>query len=141
MSPAERAEFNAMHASYRKPMHELSEERAEAIRADSRRRYAELSPEDKLEASRKSWRHRLKRYGITVADYDAMVERQGNRCACCGATSPGANRVAWLVDHDHTTNAVRGLLCYLCNTGIGMLGDDLDGVLNAVAYLQGGSRW
>lgn len=54
-------------------------------------------------------------------------------CECCG--KPGKRLLA--LDHDHPTNAFRGWLCTRCNTGIGALGDNLAGVLRAVAYLKG----
>lgn len=39
-------------------------------------------------------------------------------------------------DHEHGTRNLRGALCSSCNTGIGLLGDDLDGLRRAVAYLE-----
>jgi hypothetical protein len=41
------------------------------------------------------------------------------------------------IDHDHRTGKVRGLLCVSCNTGIGKLGDDVDGLYRALRYVQG----
>lgn len=75
------------------------------------------------------------RYGITSAQYDALLAAQGGGCACCGAK---ANRTGkrLFVDHDHVTGAVRGVLCHKCNAGIGALGDDLAGLRRAVAYLE-----
>jgi hypothetical protein len=40
------------------------------------------------------------------------------------------------IDHCHETNEVRGILCSGCNTGLGHLGDNIDGLLRAVAYLK-----
>lgn len=51
-------------------------------------------------------------YGITSAEYDALLKRQGGKCAICRAR-PRSIRLA--VDHDHGTGAVRGLLCSRCN--------------------------
>jgi hypothetical protein len=69
-----------------------------------------------------------KRYGITLEQYDEMVALQGGRCAICNklpkGTSHTSRRLA--VDHDHATNAVRGLLCGPCNTTIGMIEDSPD---------------
>lgn len=53
-----------------------------------------------------------KTYGLTAAQYDALLKRQGGRCAICRA-KPKSKRLA--VDHDHKTGAVRGLLCSRCN--------------------------
>lgn len=70
------------------------------------------------------------RYGLTLADFDRIVESQGGVCACCKIRAPID------VDHCHETNKLRGILCRACNVGIGLLGDKLDGVLAAVRYLQ-----
>ena len=39
-------------------------------------------------------------------------------------------------DHDHKTGKYRGFLCHFCNTGIGKLGDDIEGVARALRYLE-----
>lgn len=70
-------------------------------------------------------------YGIDVADFDEMVVEQGGCCGICEEQLSGPIAV----DHDHETGSVRGLLCYRCNTGLGSLGDSLDGVMRAAAYL------
>jgi hypothetical protein len=59
-------------------------------------------------------------YGITVAEYDAMVVAQADGCAICGAkpTGAGKNQRRLHVDHDHETKQVRGLLCHSCNIAI-----------------------
>lgn len=78
-------------------------------------------------------------YGISLEDYDKILEKQGNKCACCGSTEASKSPGKWAnfcVDHCHLTGKVRGLLCNSCNIGIGKLGDNLDGVLNAVSYLS-----
>ncbi len=53
-----------------------------------------------------------KTYGLSPAEYDALLARQGGRCAICRAR-PKSKRLA--VDHDHGSGAVRGLLCSRCN--------------------------
>jgi hypothetical protein len=77
----------------------------------------------------------LRRYGLTPAQFDARFESQGRRCACCGSVTPRGNN-DWCIDHDHNTNVIRGIICGLCNTGIGHLGDDLAGIANADSYLR-----
>lgn len=78
-----------------------------------------------------------KKCGFTHIDYDAMLRRQGYRCACCGSEKAYTNgSLKFHVDHCHETNKVRGLLCNACNKGIGALGDNLEGLLKAVRYLS-----
>lgn len=86
------------------------------------------SPEKMAAAGRK---YRLKQYGLTPDDYDAMVAAQDGRCGICAQVS-----ATLVVDHDHTTGEVRELLCTRCNVGIGHLDDDLERLRAAVAYLE-----
>lgn len=79
--------------------------------------------------------HLRTRYRTSREEYVALFEAQGGRCAICGTTEPRGNGTLFHIDHDHATGAVRGLLCRACNTGIGSLGDDVDRLLTAVAYL------
>jgi hypothetical protein len=69
-------------------------------------------------------------YGITLEQFNALAESQQGRCAICRRKRKLA------VDHDHETGAIRGLLCRPCNSGLGLLGDSLDGVRSALEYLQ-----
>ncbi len=62
------------------------------------------------------------RYGITLAIYNEMLEKQGNKCACCGASkSTGFTTEALVVDHCHKTGIVRDLLCNDCNIVLGIV--------------------
>lgn len=74
-----------------------------------------------------------KTYGMTPEDLDALVASQNNCCAICGREAPLQRPL--VIDHDHETGVVRGLLCTGCNTSIGKLGDTPDGVRRAVDYL------
>ncbi len=77
----------------------------------------------------------LGRYGVTLAEYDAMLEAQGGACAICGK-APGEEGRRLAVDHDHETGEVRGLLCGKCNQGIGCLQDSAELARRAMMYLQ-----
>lgn len=77
---------------------------------------------------------RLKRYGLSVSEYEKILSDQNNVCAVCESTFKNAKDTH--IDHCHTTGAVRGILCHRCNTGIGMLGDTAEGVQRALAYLS-----
>ncbi len=79
-------------------------------------------------------------YGITLAQYEAMLETQKHVCAICGQPETrvrgkrGLTRLA--VDHDHVTGKVRGLLCAKCNAGIGHFNDSCLLLAKAIVYLR-----
>jgi len=77
------------------------------------------------------------KYGITLADYDVMLEEQGGCCAICGTDNPSARsgKVRFAVDHCHKTGKVRGLLCESCNIGLGNFYDNKSYLQNAINYL------
>lgn len=71
-------------------------------------------------------RHLLRKYGITPEKYNAMLEKQHGVCAICkaadnGRTRDGRSPLPFMVDHDHVTGKVRGLLCAACNFLVGLL--------------------
>jgi hypothetical protein len=74
--------------------------------------------------------HLQRRYGISADDADAMLEAQGGLCAVC-ESAPAAH-----VDHDHVTGAVRALLCFNCNGGLGQFKDDPDVLRAAADYVE-----
>ena len=73
------------------------------------------------------------KYGITIEQYEAMLEEQGGVCAICKGAQP--NGVRLCVDHCHDTKRVRGLLCVHCNTGIGHFKHDKNLLREAINYL------
>jgi hypothetical protein len=89
-----------------------------------------------LEVDRREDRRLRDAYGISLEDYQRMAGEQGGLCAICKQPE------RLVVDHDHRTGKVRGLLCAKCNSGIGMLGDSGDVARNAADYLDanGGAR-
>jgi len=75
----------------------------------------------------------LRRYGITSKEYKECMNTSSS-CQICGGTSK------LCYDHDHITMGFRGVLCQSCNGALGILGDNLDGLLKAVEYLKGKGR-
>ncbi len=57
-------------------------------------------------------RSRMREYGLSAKELLALLDRR--HCEICGADGTD-------VDHDHSTNKVRGLLCRKCNTNLGFL--------------------
>jgi hypothetical protein len=73
-----------------------------------------------------------RKYGITLDVWNAMYAAQRGRCAICDRSDQRL-----VVDHDHHSGAVRGLLCVTCNSGLGMLQDDPDLLDTARDYILG----
>lgn len=72
---------------------------------------------------------RLKlRYGITEQDYNEMAEEQEHACLICG------EQKKLVVDHNHDTGEVRGLLCDRCNLRLGII-EDTEWLQKALSYL------
>ena len=76
-----------------------------------------------------------KQYGISLGQFNELLEIQDNGCAICRKPLDSLRR-RMNIDHDHETNQVRGLLCTGCNTGLGHLGDNIEGLKKAIAYLE-----
>lgn len=86
----------------------------------------------------RNFRRRLKRLGITQVQYDLLLASQDSRCAICKLPESRlkAGRVKRLtIDHDHATGRVRGLLCHLCNCGVGCFRDSPELLQATVIYL------
>ena len=82
-------------------------------------------------------RYALKKlYGITIEEYNRLLKEQDECCAICGKHQLDFEKHL-VVDHDHNTGEVRGLLCNNCNLMIGNSKDDPDILINGSKYLLG----
>lgn len=82
-----------------------------------------------------------KSYGITLEQYEAWNLHNNGLCHICNksevAFDKKANRLRMLaVDHDKKTGLVRGLLCSVCNRGIGMMRHNINVLSEAIDYLN-----
>lgn len=66
------------------------------------------------EKERRRNSHLLRTFGITLEEYNDLLERQGGGCALCSKT-PEQEGKALAVDHDHKSGEIRGILCSYCN--------------------------
>lgn len=83
--------------------------------------------------------HALKKsYGLSLAEYNKLLVKQKGMCAICKIEASKTFK-GLFVDHCHGTLKIRGLLCRRCNTGLGLLGDNLRSLKRAVAYLEKGN--
>ena len=82
----------------------------------------------------------VKKYNITLEEYNSMSEIQNNLCAICKQPetrkhkSGTVSRLA--VDHCHKTGKVRGLLCWRCNSAMGSFEERDVPILNIENYLE-----
>lgn len=78
----------------------------------------------------------VKRRGMTVEEYQKFVADHNHRCDICGTAKVGKIRLA--VDHCHSSEKNRGLLCVNCNSLLGMAKDSVEILRKAIDYLE---RW
>ena len=103
--------------------------RAYALKNPEKIRIARLVNNQRYrESARKS--HLWKQYGLTEAHFISLLIEQGYKCAIC------KDATKLFVDHNHTTNQVRGLLCSACNSAIGFLKDNREHLKAAMEYLE-----
>lgn len=98
-----------------------------AARVRANKRYAARTPEERREIT-------LRPYGLTIETFNVKLAKQGNVCASCGTADPG--RRGWMVDHCHNSNKTRGIVCHLCNAGLGYAKDDINMLIKWIAYLK-----
>ena len=80
---------------------------------------------------------RIKKFGITLEEFNSILTQQDGKCAICGYSDRSDKNFFPVVDHDHLSGKVRGLLCMNCNMGIGKFKDDISRLKSAINYLGG----
>ena len=143
--------INAKHKAYREKNKEKTKVRNKTYRENNKERllanyktYYEKNKE-KIKARHRTYYKKnkdrvrnkeLKRnFGISLHEYNLMLTEQKGKCSCCGIHQNELTK-KFAVDHDHDTGLIRGLLCNHCNLAIGMLGDNLEGLMKALNYLE-----
>lgn len=81
-------------------------------------------------------RRKARTYGLDEFELAAMEASQQGHCLICKEFAEGG----LVVDHDHSTGHVRGLLCGQCNLGLGAFRDNPKRLIAAILYLKAGSR-
>lgn len=80
---------------------------------------------------------RKKNYGLPPGEFNRLLAAQGGRCAICGSDHPnGRPGHTFAVDHDHTTGAVRRILCAKCNHGLGQFHDSEELLMSDLRYIR-----
>lgn len=123
-------------------------------RTKEQRKEYRIKNSEKLKKSAREWqknnpdrvkllkrKSNLKKYGLSIEDYDILLKLQGGSCAICNSV----NNLQ--IDHDHKCcqdnarscgNCVRGIICGNCNTMIANAKDDIEILKAAIDYLR---RW
>ena len=73
-----------------------------------------------------------KHHGLTGIEEEEL--KKSATCAICGSTE------RLVIDHNHATNEVRGVLCTFCNIGLGHFRDDPDRLRLAAKYIEADGR-
>ena len=73
--------------------------------------------------------NRSRRHGEVAALY----AQADGKCQICGAPRGARNHA---LDHCHSTNKLRGILCTKCNIGLGYFDDDIERLRAAIQYLE-----
>lgn len=72
-------------------------------------------------------------HGISEDNFNYLLEMQGGKCDICGTSDPIR---CFCVDHCHNTGRIRGILCDLCNKGLGAFKDNKNALARAIEYLN-----
>lgn len=81
----------------------------------------------------------MRYYGIDLAKYQEILLAQSGVCAICfkPETSVVNGKIKPLaVDHCHDSEKIRGLLCARCNQAVGLFGEEVNVLSNAIDYLR-----
>ena len=106
------------------------ESHREVIVARSREWY--LQNKDRARISTR--RVKLRKYGLTEKDFQRRLVEQKGICPICQTKMSQP-----VVDHDHKTGRVRGLLCRMCNAALGQFRDSATTLARAIEYLNSSS--
>lgn len=75
-------------------------------------------------------------YGMTLNDYNVLLEKQNGKCAICRLDHVDAPWERLHVDHCHSSEKIRGLLCGHCNRMLGLAKDSPATLIAAANYLK-----
>lgn len=76
-------------------------------------------------------KYRYDKYNTTEEKILQLLKSQKNKCCICHKDITEK----FVVDHNHKTHEIRGLLCYNCNLGLGKFGDRIDLLSKAIVFL------
>lgn len=116
-------------SGFRSKCKDCRRERSNEVGRKWRFKNKEKSKEDNI------WFERKSTYGITKEEYYSILASQGNKCPICSHQPDDLAR-GMVVDHNHDTGEIRGILCKPCNRGLGLFRDSPSSLLMASQYLE-----
>lgn len=75
-------------------------------------------------------KHFERNYNLTTEELESLKDKQENKCLVCSSVGD------LVVDHNHKTGKIRGLLCNRCNLAVGFIENNPGWAPKAVAYLE-----
>jgi hypothetical protein len=121
-----------------KRYNDWAEENRDKVREKNRKhkdRRKEYYQSDKgVQSSRRA--HLKRKYTMTLDEYNILLDKQNGVCDICGESETCTRNTFLAVDHCHTTNKVRGLLCTNCNRSIGLLKENITTLKNMINYIE-----
>jgi len=116
------------------------------VAKDSKKRY-KANKRKRIKAAQKWYKEHkdikrntdlIRKYGINLDDYNALLINQKYKCAICKKKETvvhhrSKKKMPLAVDHCHKTNKIRGLLCIKCNQLLGkyeLLKSEINNYLN-----------
>jgi len=73
-------------------------------------------------------------YGLTETQYNQLLVAQQHKCLICDTSF--ISKKLTHIDHCHTTNKVRGILCHYCNTALGLFKESIPILKTAIKYIS-----
>lgn len=119
-----------------------NKDKRKAYMEENKERYKEYSKkyleEHKEEiALKKRAVYYKKKFGITLEEFNKLVEEAGGKCSICEKFFDSTKReTSAVVDHCHKTGKIRGVLCNNCNAALGALGDSVERLQIVYDYLK-----
>jgi Rps23 Pro-64 3,4-dihydroxylase Tpa1-like proline 4-hydroxylase len=123
---------------YKKLNEQICKERSlkyrERTREQAKQRAKTWYSQNKERAKKTNRKNKLKQYGLTVDQYNQLIENQNNSCLIC--KKEFSEQIKSHIDHCHASGKVRGILCQKCNQGIGLFYESLESLQSAIEYLK-----
>lgn len=100
------------------------------------KKWREANKEKKKTLNRDWWYKNT--YGISYDEFMSLSQKQNNKCKICSVNLvfEGKSKESAVLDHNHATGKIRGVLCNACNVALGHFKDNIDAINNAIRYLK-----